>query len=207
MERVEEGLKGDLEENWYVVKVPEMYEGRGVNYILTLRKTPEFRSLTAISEFKIPHDSEGAPALPGYLFIRVRLTPDIYYKLPKVPYINYWVGARITHITKKILSQASPLGVNFPRPLTDEDLKRLDAIIELCKDKDINQEIVGRNLIPDGFYEITGGSLKGIKCIFHQLDERNPSKAKIDALVFRRPVPMTISIKDIGERVDYWEEK
>jgi len=206
MERMEGDLKASLEENWYVVKVPERYEGRGASYIMEYRNYPGFESLMDISEFKIPHDAEGEPALPGYLFIKVQLNPAIYYRLPKVPYINYWVGAKITHITKKIQRNASPLGVNYPLPLTEEDLRRLDAVVELCKEMDINQEIIGRNLIPGGFYNITSGSLEGVKCIFRHLDEKDPSKALVDVLVFRRPVPTTVSIDSIGDRIDQWEE-
>lgn len=196
-------------EKWYVIKVAERYEAKAVNFCLELRETSSFATLRGIQEFKIPRDFEGKPIIPGYVFLKVHLTPAIYYQLPRIPFFNYWVGVRPRKFSVDDLKKMSPLGARFPKPLSEEDLARLDKIAILCADKSVNDEIIARNLIPGGFYTINQGPMEGIKCVFKSLDDNDPTIAHVQVLVFQRPVPMTIEITSIGERVkaddEMWE--
>jgi transcription antitermination factor NusG len=191
---------GVLEDGWYVIKSAEGHECKAVAYCYTLMQTKEFAKLKQVQEFKIPQDINGKPIIPGYVFIKVLLTPDIYYLLPKIPLMGYWVGIRVKKLTKKVLKTGNALGVNFPKPLSPDDISRLKSISELCDETDINAEIISRNLIPGAYYKLNAGAMKGMHCIFRLLDERNPYKAHVDVLIFRRTVSTVVYITDIGEK-------
>jgi len=190
---------------WYVLKTVDGYENRAVTLCKEYRDRDILSSLIQIVDFKIPKDEQEEPIIPGYIFIFAYLDPQLYYELPRVPYISYWVGTKIRFITKDILKRASPLGVNYPQPLSDEDLQRLENITEICKDFETNRAIIEQNLIPGSVYPITKGSLTGAKCIFQRLVSSDLTKAEVDVIIFKRPVAMTISVDHIGKRIGYWE--
>ena len=197
-------LEFGLEKNWYVIRTAENYETKAVGWCHQLmKKTDEFQELQKIEEFKIPKDSDGHPIIPGYVFIKVNLIPKIYYLLPQVPLFGHWVGTRIKKLTVKDKKNVSPMGTNYPRPLTPEDLERMEKIMEMFSDKVVNEEILARNLIPGGFYEITDGAMKGGTCVFDRLDRENERIAHVKVLIFGQPVETTIGITDIGDRSAY----
>lgn len=197
-----EGIR--LSDNWYAIRAAEKYESKAVGWCFELMEYDEsFASLKAIEEFKIPKDVDGKPIIPGYIFIKVDLVPAIYYQLPKVPLMGHWVGIRMKKLTKRDIKRMGPMGANYPEPLTEEDLERLKKIELLFTDKNVNEEIISRNLIPGAFYKVTGGPMKGATAIFHEVDSVNENRVHVSVLVFGQPVKTMLNITDIGNRHDY----
>lgn len=195
--------KVGLEQDWYVIRAADRYEAKAVGWSLSLMEGNEsFSALKEIEEFKIPKDIDGEPIIPGYIFIKVKLTADIYYQLPKVPLMGHWVGIRMKKMNKKDLAKMGPMGTNYPEPLTEEDMKRLGRIEALFTDKKINEEIIARNLIPGGYYKITEGLMKGASAIFHKVDSEDENMVYVSVLIFGRPVKTKVKITDIGDRTD-----
>lgn len=193
-----------LDDDWYVIRAAEKYESMAVSWCIKLMEHDEsFASLQKIEEFKIPKDVDGDPIIPGYIFIKVKLAPDIYYQLPKVPLMGYWVGIRMKKMTRKDYKKMGPMGTNYPEPLSEEDMERLKTIEFLFTDKKINEEIVARNLIPGGYYKITDGPMKGASAIFHSVDRIDENKVHVSVLIFGQPVKAEMKITDIGDRTEY----